>query len=82
MAVSSDKDISNTEMPSPSQVETGEPLKIDIKNTDEAAIYLNAAEYYDPLSPEAERKLKRKMDWILLPMVRQFSVLRPGAACT
>jgi hypothetical protein len=36
---------------------------------DEAAQYLTHNAGVDPLSPEEERKMIRKMDWILLPMV-------------
>lgn len=36
---------------------------------DQAAMYLAQAEGYPPMSPEAEKRMVRKMDWILLPMV-------------
>ncbi|KAL2847507.1 fungal-specific transcription factor domain-containing protein [Aspergillus pseudoustus] len=39
------------------------------KAMDEAAEYLTHNAGFDPLSPEEERKMIRKMDWILLPML-------------
>lgn len=36
---------------------------------DRAAIYLTQAVEYPPLTPEAERAIVRKIDWIVLPMV-------------
>ncbi|CAK7221359.1 hypothetical protein SEUCBS140593_004544 [Sporothrix eucalyptigena] len=75
MATNPDKDVSNVETSVPSQPEKGEILSIDAKNTDEAALYLATAEHYEPLSPEAEKKLKRKMDFILLPMLFLIATL-------
>jgi hypothetical protein len=40
------------------------------KAMDEAAQYLTHNAGVEPLSPEEERRMIRKMDWILLPMVR------------
>ncbi|KAH7006910.1 major facilitator superfamily domain-containing protein [Ilyonectria destructans] len=65
------------ERPSSPQAEIGESQKFDARQTDEAATYLNNAEHYEPLSPEEEKKFKRKMDWILLPML--FLVATLGA---
>lgn len=39
------------------------------KTMDEAAQYLARNAGFEPLSAEEERKMIRKMDWILLPMV-------------
>lgn len=39
------------------------------KAMDEAAEYLAQSTNFPPLSPEEEKKMLRKMDWILLPMV-------------
>lgn len=36
---------------------------------DQAAAYLAQTSDYPPLSPSAEKKMVRKMDWILIPMV-------------
>ncbi|EZF38679.1 hypothetical protein H103_07182 [Trichophyton rubrum CBS 288.86] len=36
---------------------------------DRAAIYLTQAVEYPPLTPEAERAIVRKIDWIVLPML-------------
>lgn len=55
--------------PAPIQVGDSENMKLDAQQTDVAAVYLNNAEHYEPLSPEDEKKLMRKTDWILLPMV-------------
>ncbi len=40
---------------------------------DQAAGFLLNAEGYGPLSPEAEKALKRKIDWIMIPMVSMRS---------
>uniref|UniRef100_A0A8H7NQC4 Major facilitator superfamily (MFS) profile domain-containing protein n=1 Tax=Bionectria ochroleuca TaxID=29856 RepID=A0A8H7NQC4_BIOOC len=74
----SDKEISAKETSSPSrEEERGEVLKIDIKNTDEAAAYLTNAEHYEPLTPAQHKKFMRKVDMILLPML--FLVATLGA---
>lgn len=39
------------------------------KAMDQAASYLAQASNYPPMSLEAEKRLVRKMDWILVPMV-------------
>jgi hypothetical protein len=38
-------------------------------NADLAAGFLLNAEGYNPLSPEDEKKLLHKIDWIMIPMV-------------
>lgn len=43
---------------------------------DEAAEYLTHNAGFEPLSPEEEKKMIRKMDWILLPMVWSNPTLR------
>ncbi len=40
---------------------------------DQAAGFLLNAEGYGPLTPEAEKALKRKIDWIMIPMVSSGS---------
>lgn len=55
--------------PPVSEVGETESLKHDARQTDLAATYLNNAEHHEPLSPEAEKRFKRRTDWILLPMV-------------
>ncbi|KAF9766018.1 hypothetical protein IL306_001610 [Fusarium sp. DS 682] len=72
-----EKEVTSAEAVSASLVEAGDALKIDAKNTDVAAVYLSAAENYEPLSAAEEAKMKRKMDWILLPML--FLVATLGA---
>lgn len=57
------------EMPGDPPVELGETQKVDHRQADVAAAYLNNSEQYEALSPEEARKMKRKTDWILLPMV-------------
>ena len=43
------------------------------KDMDQAAGYLaQSVTYYPPMSPKAEKKLLRKIDWILIPMVGSF----------
>ena len=42
---------------------------IDSKQVDLAANFLLNAENYGPLTPEAEKRLKRKIDWVMVPMV-------------
>ncbi|KAF2789375.1 MFS general substrate transporter [Melanomma pulvis-pyrius CBS 109.77] len=39
------------------------------QHVDKAAKFLVEADAYPPLSPEAERKLLRKVDWIMIPML-------------
>lgn len=58
------------EMPADPQIELGETNKIDPRQADLAAAYLNNTEQHDPLSLEHSKRVKRKMDWVLLPMVR------------
>jgi hypothetical protein len=36
---------------------------------DQAAAYLSQTVEYLPLTPDAERKLVRKIDWVIIPMV-------------
>lgn len=48
--------------------------KVDTRQLDVAAAYLHGTETYEPLTPVEERKMIRKMDWILLPMVSQFFI--------
>lgn len=36
---------------------------------DRAAVYLTQTFEYPPLTPEAEKALVKKIDWIILPMV-------------
>jgi hypothetical protein len=51
-------------------VETPEAEKqVVSKAMDEAVEYLAQRAGFAPLSPEEEKKMIRKMDWILLPMV-------------
>jgi len=38
-------------------------------DADKAANFLLNTEGYDELSPEAEKRLKRKIDWVMVPMV-------------
>lgn len=56
-------------------VESPEAEKQGVSSSmDEAAEYLAHSAGFDPLSPEEETAMMRKMDWILLPMVcSQFS---------
>ena len=37
---------------------------------DQAAIYLALSAVYPPLTPDAEKRLVRKIDWVIIPMVR------------
>lgn len=39
------------------------------KNMDKAAKFMAETQEYPPLSPEAEKKLMRKVDWIMIPIV-------------
>ena len=40
------------------------------ENADKAAGFLLNTEGYAELTPEAEKRLKRKIDWFMIPMVR------------
>lgn len=53
--------------------------QLDTRQVDVAAAYLQDTETYEPLSAAEERKMVRKTDWILLPMVSTIvlSVNRP-----
>ena len=65
-----EKDHPITEAPSVPQPGYIEAQKVDNRQADKAAVYLNNTEHYEPLTPEEEKKVMRKTDWILLPMVR------------
>jgi ACS family allantoate permease-like MFS transporter len=39
------------------------------EHIDRGASFLAEAQEYAPLSPEAERRLMRKVDWIMIPML-------------
>lgn len=41
----------------------------DIKKIDQAALFLAEAEDYVPLTPKQQKRLKRKIDFIVVPMV-------------
>ena len=43
------------------------------QHVDKAAKFLVEVDSYPPLSPEAERKLIRKVDWIMIPIVSSMS---------
>ncbi|PGH33021.1 hypothetical protein GX50_04167 [[Emmonsia] crescens] len=45
------------------------PTNLDETDVDQAAIYMCQVGGYPPLSPEAERKMVRKIDWIVVPML-------------
>lgn len=64
------------EMPGDPPVELGETQKVDHRQADVAAAYLNNSEQYEALSTEEARRMKRKTDWILLPMVNLRIVVR------
>jgi ACS family allantoate permease-like MFS transporter len=42
------------------------------KSIDQAALFLADAEDFEPLNAEQEQRLKRKIDFILIPMVNHF----------
>lgn len=42
---------------------------VEDKHVDQAAVFLKENEHIELLSPEAEKRLKRKIDFLLLPMV-------------
>jgi MFS transporter, ACS family, allantoate permease len=53
--------------------------KLDIPaGADKAAGFLLTAEGYGELTPEAEKSLKRRIDWFMVPMV---STLSPIVQC-
>ncbi|RDW61824.1 uncharacterized protein DSM5745_10496 [Aspergillus mulundensis] len=57
-------------------VEAPEPEKQDVtKAMDEAAQFLAHNAGFEPLSTEEEKKMIRKMDWILLPMLFMTATL-------
>ncbi|KAJ4366156.1 hypothetical protein N0V83_007791 [Neocucurbitaria cava] len=48
---------------------TDEKHVLNNQHVDKAAQFLVEVDAYPPLSPEAERKLIRKVDWIMIPML-------------
>lgn len=56
----------------PSGPEDGsvEDQKVDSRQVDQAAAYLENADQYEPLTPKEAKWALRKTDWIFLPMVR------------
>ncbi|KAL1607858.1 hypothetical protein SLS60_002796 [Paraconiothyrium brasiliense] len=54
----------------PTQEIPGSTEKImDTKNIDQAALFLAQAEGYEDLTSKQEQRLKRKIDWIMIPML-------------
>lgn len=50
--------------------EDGSPGKRDVTGAmEQAALYLAQSSHYPPMTPEIEKRLIRKLDWILVPMV-------------
>jgi hypothetical protein len=43
-----------------------------VKNIDQAALFLAEAEGFEPFTAKQEQRLKRKIDFILIPMVSGF----------
>ncbi|RDW67561.1 hypothetical protein BP6252_08957 [Coleophoma cylindrospora] len=58
-------------------VESAKVDSVDTKQADSAANFLLTTENYASLTPEAEKKLKRKIDWVMIPML--FLVATLGA---
>lgn len=54
--------------------DTDEKLALS-QHVDKAAKFLQDVDAYPPLSPEAERKLIRKVDWIMIPIASPFTPL-------
>tara|TARA_R110002060_G_scaffold38628_1_gene49892 strand:+ start:1405 stop:1626 length:222 start_codon:yes stop_codon:yes gene_type:complete len=48
----------------------GDEKLVVTENADKAAGFLLNTEGYAELTPEAEKRLKRKIDWFMIPMVR------------
>lgn len=48
----------------------GDEKLVMTENADKAAGFLLNTEGYAELTPEAEKRLKRKIDWFMIPMVR------------
>jgi hypothetical protein len=61
--------VPTTEAPSAPSIK-----QVSVKQLDQAALFLADAERVEPFSAAQERKLKRKIDWILLPMVCVLNV--------
>ncbi|KAL3475523.1 fungal-specific transcription factor domain-containing protein [Aspergillus californicus] len=62
------KDVAFSQTPGPEKYVASEAI-------DEAAQYLAYNSGHEPLSPEEETKMMRKMDWILLPMLFMTATL-------
>lgn len=50
---------------------------VDTKKIDQAALFLAQADGYERLTEQQEQRLKRKIDWIMIPML--FTTATLGA---
>jgi ACS family allantoate permease-like MFS transporter len=62
--MSHDKKASNVDIE-----QSTDPKASDSQHMDKAAKFLNETQEYPPLTAEAEKKLLRKVDWIMIPVV-------------
>ena len=68
---------------STSQGETSEAIKnVDDKNLDEAARYLVNTEEYGPMTPEKEKKIVKKIDAWMIPIVSACIIAWPRRRCS
>ncbi|PVH79121.1 MFS general substrate transporter [Cadophora sp. DSE1049] len=74
---SDDKVTAPEVQPSDTQSQKGDEKLIVTENADKAAGFLLHTEGYAELTPEAEKRLKRKIDWFMIPML--FLVATLGA---
>lgn len=63
--------------PSDTRSQKGDEKLVVTENADKAAGFLLTTEGYAELTPEAEKRLKRKIDWFMIPML--FLVATLGA---
>lgn len=73
----------NIEKASHTETTTAQPIKnVDGKQADQAALFLAQAGVETTLTAAQEKRLKRKIDWILIPMVCLTLYLQlPGLRC-
>jgi len=65
-----------TEVQSPASITIGMVDEKNIASLDAAAVFLNGVDAPPVLSAREERRLKRKVDLIMIPMVHLYSTNR------
>ena len=61
-------------LPTNEGAESSGPLKQDAGKLDDAAVFLATTETYEPMTPEQEKKLVRKIDRYMIPLVSLHAI--------